>query len=141
MGEHMATKRSIWTGSVCALLLGCATFAPPSARVNCNSGQCNVDVHVENCVITAPDVHVFQATNIFWNIDQASKQAGYKYPNDSARPGIWVKQGPLPPPERQNDWTYKLHDNNQDKGAFPYGVRVVKGSAACSDLDPSIVNH
>jgi len=94
-----------------------------------------------NCVITAPDVHVFQSTNIFWNIDQASKLAGFKFPNDSARPGIWIKQGPLPPPERQNDWTYKLHDNDQDKGTFPYGVRVVNGSTTCPDLDPSIVNH
>jgi hypothetical protein len=137
----MIRHRFIGAGALCVGILGCSTLAVPATRKDCNAGQCDVDVHIENCVITAPDVHVFQSTNIFWTIDQASKHAGYRYPSDSTRPGIWIKQGPLPPPERQNDWTYKLHDNNQDKGTFPYGVRVVIGSTTCPDLDPSVVNH
>jgi hypothetical protein len=139
----MAMKRLICVGAICVGLLGCATLAPPGARKDCNSGQCDVDVHVENCVITAPDVHVFQATNIFWNIDQASTQAGYKYPEDPARPGIWIKDPPQGQfePERQNDGRYKMHDKNTVKASFRYGVRVVRGGATCPDLDPTIVNH
>jgi hypothetical protein len=138
----MTTKRLICAGAVVAGMLGCATLAPPAARKDCdNSGACHVEVHIDNCIIKAPDVHVFQATNIFWDIDQASQHHGYKYPNDPARPGVWIKQGPLGQPERQNDSTYRLHDNNTDKGTFPYGVRVVNGATTCPDLDPSIVNH
>jgi hypothetical protein len=140
----MATKRFVWVGAVFVALLGCTTLAPPAARVNCgNSGSCDVSVHVKDCVITAPDVDVFVATNIFWNIDQASLQDGYKYPPDPP-PGIWIKDGnpgQFESPQRLSDGKFKLHDKNTAPGTSRYGVRVVRGSTTCPDLDPSIVNH
>jgi len=139
----MNAHRLICAGALCLGILGCATLAPPGARKDCHSGQCDVDVHVENCVITAPDVHVFESTNIFWNIDQASMQAGYKYPPDPP-PGIWIKDGnpgQFDSPQRLNDGKFKLHDKNTAKGTSRYGVRVERGSNTCPDLDPSIVNH
>jgi hypothetical protein len=133
---------------VCATLLGCATpVAPPTARFNCNSGNCTIPVHVENCVITAPDVDVFgESRNLVWEIDQASSQAGYTFPQLVVHLGVWIKDDPkgqFELPERQTERRFKLHDKNSDagKGHFRYGVRVMKGSTACPDLDPSIVNH
>ena len=140
----MASKVPICAIAVFAGLQGFITSNALAAAVNCgNTGSCDVDVHVENCVITAPDIDVFVATNIFWNIDQASKQAGYKYPAGPARPGVFMKDAPQGQfdPERLNDWKYKVHDRNTAKGTFHYGVRVVKGSTTCPDLDPSVVNH
>ena len=98
-------------------------------------------------MITAPDVYVIgQSRNIFWEIDRASEQDGYKFPDIVSHLGIWIKDDPkgeFEDPKRQNDTTFKLHDKNSDagKGSYRYGVRVVKGSTTCPDLDPFIVNN
>ena len=144
----MATKGLLSAAAVCVALLGCATaVAPPSARVNCNSGSCTIPIHVENCVITAPDVDVFaQSVNLFWEIDQASAHAGYKFPPIAMHLGVWIKDDPkgeFEQPDRLNDRKFKLHDKNTSagKGSYRYGVRVMKDSATCPDLDPFVVNH
>jgi hypothetical protein len=143
----MATKGLLSAAAVCAALLGCATaVAPRDARVNCNSGSCTIPIHVENCVITAPDVDVFaQSVNLFWEIDQDSAHAGYKFPDIVVHLGIWIKDDPkgeFEQPDRQNDRKFKLHDKNTSagKGSYRYGVQVVKGSTTCT-LDPFVVNH
>jgi len=145
----MAPKVVI-AAAVFAGLLGCAAFVPmsppppPPARVDCgNTGACPVVVHVEGCTVTAPDIDVRVATNIFWELDQASRDNGWSFPNDPALRGIWIKDAPrglFVDPDRQSDWRYKLHDKNDVKGTYQYGVRVVKGSFTC-ESDPQIVNH
>lgn len=141
----MASKRLIFVVAVIVGLLGCVTqtaSAPPP--VNCgNSGSCKVDVHVEGCTVTAPDIDVFVATNIFWELDEATRRNGFSFPNDPVQKGIWIKdppQGQFDSPDRQSDWRFKLHNKNTVKGTFRYGVRVVKGSITC-ELDPQIQNH
>ena len=142
----MATKRLIFAVAVIAGLSGCATRIAPSGPpppVNCdNSGACKVDVQVFGCTVTAPDVNVVAATNIFWELDQAARDNGWSFPNDLLLKGIWIKdppQGQFVLPDRQSEWRFKLHDKNEVKGSFRYGVRVVKGSIDC-ESDPSIVN-
>jgi hypothetical protein len=133
---------------VFAGLLGCATPPPPPppppARADCgNSGACTIDVKVRGCTVTAPDIDVRVATNIFWELDRVSRDDGWSFPNDNVLRGIWIKdppQGQFVLPDRQTEWKFKLHDKNDVKGTFRYGVRVVKGSIMC-ELDPSIVNH
>ena len=141
----MASKVLIYAAAACVGLLGCATpILPMAARHDCdNSGSCKVDVKVEGCTVTAPDVHVFVATNIFWELDKATRDTGWSFPNDPVKRGIWIKdppQGQFDSPDRQNEWRYKLHNKNTVKGDFKYGVRVVRGSITC-ELDPIIVNH
>lgn len=143
----MAPKIVI-AAAVFAGLLGCATSPPPPppppARKDCgNSGMCTVVVHVKGCTITAPDIDVYVATNIFWELDRTTKDDGWSFTDEVVKRGIWIKdapQGQFVDPDRQNDWKYKLHDKNDVKGTFNYGVRVVKGSIFC-ELDPQIVNH
>jgi hypothetical protein len=141
----MAPKRLIFAVAVIAGLLGCATrIAPTAEPVNCgNSGECKVVVHVEGCTVSAPNVDVYTATNIFWELDRVSRGDGWSFPDDPVLKGIWIKdppQGQFVLPDRQSEWRFKLHDKNEVKGTFRYGVRVVKGSIMC-ELDPSIVNH
>ena len=146
----MAPKRLIFAVAVSAGLLGCATHVaptempPPATRVDCdNSGACTVVVQVRACTVSAPDVHVFTATNIFWELDKVSRDDGWSFPNDPVFRGIWIKdppQGQFVSPDRQAEWKFKLHDKNEVKATFSYGVRVVKGSFMC-ESDPSIVNH
>src|SRR5262249_33748898 len=121
----------------------------PLAPVTCNGGRCDVDVHVENCTVSAPNIDNTGANNIFWNLDAASRQAGYKFPDESVHLGIWIKSPPplgcisgdgvFDSPERQSDSKFKLH-NKGTPGTYCYGVTVVKGSTTCT-LDPSIANH
>jgi hypothetical protein len=118
--------------------------------VNCNGGSCNVDVHVENCTVSAPDIDNYGSNNIFWTIDAPSRAAGYKFPDPAVHLGVWLKNPPptgcLTPdgvfdsPDRQNDWKFKLH-NNGIRGTYCYGVMVVQGSNTCPPLDPQINNH
>ena len=144
----MMKKALILAAAFCTVMAGCKTaLSPPLAPVNCNSGSCTIPVHVENCVISAPDVDVFgQSRNLFWEIDRESAAAGYEFPEIAQALGIWIKDDPkgeFDQPDRQNKHKFKLHDKNSDsgKGTYRYGVRVKKGGAACPDLDPSIVNH
>ena len=141
----MVSKTFIYAAAICVGLLGCATpIASKSARIDCdNSGSCKVDVHLDGCTVTAPDVHVFVATNIFWELDKATRDDGWSFPDDPVKRGIWIKdppQGQFDSPDRQAEWKYKLHNRNTVKGSFNYGVRVVKGAFTC-ELDPAIVNH
>jgi hypothetical protein len=145
----MATKGLICAVAVCSGLLGCATpkFLPP---VNCKGGSCDVDVHVENCTVTAPKIDNYGANNIFWTLDRESREAGYKFPDEAVHLGVWLKSPPpiecipadgvFDSPQRLNDWKFKLH-NKGTPGTYCYGVTVVKGSTTCPPLDPSIVNH
>jgi hypothetical protein len=147
----MATKRLIAAGAavVFAGLLGCKALAPPpspSGRADCRGGNCKIDVHIEVCAITAPNIDVYGENNIFWELDQASKDNGYHFPELIEHHGVWIKDDPkhqFDQPERVNDWKFKLHDKNDKdgKGTFNYGVQLVKGSIVCPDLDPTIVNH
>jgi len=144
----MSTKRLICAAALFGGLLGCAT-PQPLAPVTCNGGRCDVDVHVENCVVSAPNIDNTGANNIFWNLDAASRQGGYKFPDESVHLGIWIKSPPpsgcingdgvFDSPERQNDSKFKLH-NKGTPGIYCYGVTVVKGSTTCT-LDPQIANH
>jgi hypothetical protein len=133
--------------ALCAVVTGCQTLSPPLARVNCNSGSCSIPVHVDNCVISAPDVDVYgQSRNLFWEIDRESAAAGYEFPQVAQALGVWIKDDPkgeFDQPDRQTKTKFKLHDKNSDagRGTYRYGVRVVKGATRCPDLDPSIVNH
>ncbi len=139
---------------VCAALAGCATpqFLSP---VPCSGGRCDVDVHVEiqggTCKVTAPDIDNTGANNIFWNIDASSKLLGYRFSNDPAQPGIFLKNPPpsgcqapgnvFDSPDRQNDSRFKWH-NKGTPGTYCYGVRVVRNSAPTPCiLDPQIVNN
>jgi hypothetical protein len=141
----MAPKIVI-AAAVFAGLLGCKSqLAPPVAQIDCRGGNCKADVHIEVCAITAPNIDVYGENNIFWELDQASKDNGYHFPELIEHHGIWIKgdsKGQFEP-ERVNDWKFKLHDkNNADgKGTFNYGVQLMKGSVVCPDLDPTIVNH
>lgn len=142
----MATKALIFAAALIAGLSGCAAQLTPSTPppVDCdNSGACKVVVQVDGCPVRAPDVNVFSATNIFWELDQQARDNGWSFPDTLAAPAIWIKdppQGQFDSPDRQSEWRYKLHDKNNVKGTFRYGVRVVKGSILC-ELDPTIVNH
>ena len=145
----MAMKSLICAAAVLSGLLGCAT--PRAFAVPCNGGSCNVDVHIENCVITAPDIDNTGANNIFWNIDNASKQAGYTFAAGAA--GVTLKTPPpsgcmaaggvFDSPDRQNDFKFKLH-NKGTLGTYCYAVKVVNTTTTppqtCT-LDPQIVNH
>jgi hypothetical protein len=152
--DNRAAKGLLSAAAVCAALLGCATtktFTP----VNCNGGSCDVDVHVDiqgsTCTVSAPDINNTGANNIFWNIDRASKDAGYRFPATAVHAGVWIKDPPpsgcKPPdnvfdsPDRQTDWKFKLH-NKGTRGTYCYGVQVVRNSAPtpCT-LDPQIVNN
>ena len=151
--DSTPAKVLLITVAVCATLLGCAT--PMLAAVPCTGGQCSVDVHVDvqggSCTVSAPDIDNTGANNIFWNIDAASKNLGYKFPDNPAQPGIFLKSPPptgcqaagavFDLPDRQNDWRFKWH-NKGTPGTYCYGVRVVRNSAPtpCT-LDPQIVNH
>ena len=60
-----------------------------------------------------------------------SRDDGWSFPDDPVLRGIWIKdppQGQFVLPDRQAEWKFKLHDKNDVKGTFRYGVRVVKGS-------------
>ncbi len=148
----MAARSLICGGVLIAGLMGCA--GPKAlAPVVCNGGRCDIDVHVENCVITAPDIDNTGANNIFWNIDAASRRAGYKYPAVAVHLGVWLKDPPpsgciapgnvFDSPDRQNDGKFKLH-NNGNRGTYCYGVQVVNPTTAppqtCT-LDPQIINR
>ena len=144
----MARKSLICAAVVTAVLMGCA--GPNAlAPVDCSAGSCDVDIHVDNCVVTAPDINNTGANNIFWTLDKPSRDAGYKFPDEAAHLGVWIKSPPpsgciaadgvFDEPKRQNDWKFKLHDKGTP-GIYCYGVTVVKGSSTCT-LDPSIVNR
>jgi len=144
----MAAKCLICVLLMIAGLAGCATSLAPE-RVSCNGGRCNVDIHVDNCTISAPDIDNFGANNIFWNIDAASKRAGYTFPDDAVHPGVSLKnpppsgcanpEGVFDSPEQLNKWKFKWH-NKGTRGTYCYGVRVVNGATTCT-LDPFVVNH
>ena len=142
----MTLKALIYAVALTVGLQGCAAqIASPPGRKDCdNSGSCKVDVHVFGCTVTAPDfIDVYTATNIFWELDQSSRDNGWSFPDDPVLKGIWIKdppQGQFDSPDRQSDWRYKLHDKNSVPGSFKYGVRVAKGTQIC-ELDPAIVNH
>jgi len=141
----MAPKIAIAV-AVLAGLLGCTSqLSPPAGQIDCRGGNCKADIHVDVCAITAPDIDVYGENNIFWELDKATKDAGYHFPELVEHHGILIKgdaKGQFDQPERVNDWKFKLHDKNDKdgKGTFKYAVQVVKGSVTC-DLDPSIVNH
>jgi len=149
-GENTMTMKSLICAAAVLSGLGCAT--PQALAVACNGGSCNVDVHIENCVITAPDIDNTGANNIFWNIDNASKQAGYTFAAGIA--GVTLKDPPpsgctaagavFDSPDRLNNWKFKLH-NKGNLGTYCYGVQIVDVTTtpprACPPLDPSIVNH
>ena len=147
-------KILLQVAAACAMLVGCAT-PTPLARVNCNGGSCEVDVHVDvqgsSCTVSGPDIDNYGSNNIFWNIDASSKAAGYKFPDEAVQLGIYLKS---PPPsgcqkpdgvfdsaKRENDWKFKLHDKG-NPGTYCYGVYVVRDTppSPCT-YDPSIVNH
>jgi hypothetical protein len=120
--------------------------------VPCNGGQCDVVVHVDiqgsTCTVSAPDITNSGANNIFWNIDHASQDAGYRFPDGTG--GVFFKS-PTPScmaagsvfelPVRLNDHKFKWHDKGT-QGTYCYGVTVVRNSAPtpCT-LDPQIVNQ
>jgi hypothetical protein len=144
----MARKSLICAAVVTAGLMGCA--GPKAlAPVECSGGRCDVDVQVDNCVITTSDINNTGANNIFWNI----KSSGYVFPDEAVHLGVWLKS-PLPSgcdsptgvftdPKRQNDTQFKLHDKGT-RGTYCYGVTVVNTMTTppqtCT-LDPSIVNR
>ena len=142
----MGTKELIYAAVLSVALLGCATpAAPPGTRTNCSS-DCTVRVHVANCAITDPksadviDVHG-SGRVITWQIDNDSHD--YSFPDSTSSPGVWIKdpgQGQFTP-TRLNQWMFKMKDENTVKGTFKYGIRVMKGTTACPDFDPSIVNN
>jgi hypothetical protein len=142
--------------AVCGVLLAaCATPPMSIARVNCNGGSCDADVHVDvrlgTCTVSAPDIDNYGSNNIFWTIDASSKALGYKFPDEAVQLGIYLKSPPpsgcQPPsgvfdsPQRLNDWKFKLHDRG-NLGTYCYGVYVVRDTppSPCT-YDPSIVNH
>ena len=109
-------------------------------------------MHIENCVITAPDIDNTGANNIFWNIDNASKHAGYTFAagtagvtlKNAAPSGCVAPGGVFDSPDRQNNWKFKWH-NKGNPGTYCYGVQIVNTTTTppqtCTPLDPSIVNH
>jgi len=150
----MATKGLIGAAAaaVFAGLLGCNPNAfpppPPGSRADCKGGgNCTVVIHLDVCTYTVvPKIlDVYGENNIFWELDKATQDAGYHFPELIEHHGILIKKDPthqFGQPERQNDWKFKLHDKNNDegKGSFDYAIQVIKGSIPC-DLDPTIVNH
>ena len=141
--------------AVCAMLVGCAAQPISIERVNCNVGSCDADVHVEvkfgTCTVSAPDIDNYGSNNIFWNIDQASKDLGYRYPDEAVQLGIYLKSpapigcqnpsGVFDSPQRQTDWKFKLHDKG-NRGTYCYGVYVVRDTPPSPCVyDPQIVNH
>jgi hypothetical protein len=107
-----------------------------------------VDVSGSTCTVSAPDINNTGANNIFWNIDRASQDAGYKFPDGTG--GVFFKSptssckaagSVFVSPERVNDQKFKWH-NNGTAGTYCYGVTVVRNSAPtpCT-LDPQIVNQ
>lgn len=147
-------KILLQVAAACAMLVGCAT-PTPLARVNCNGGSCEVDVHVDvqgsSCTVSGPDIDNYGSNNIFWNIDAASKGLGYRYPDDSVHLGISLKNPPpsgcmapgsvFDSPQRQNNWKFKWH-NKGTAGTYCYGIYVVRDTppSPCT-YDPQIVNN
>ena len=145
----MATKSLICGAVLIAGLIGCA--GPRAlAPVVCNSGRCDVDVQVTDCVITTSDIDNTGANNIFWNISSP----GYAFPDETVHLGVWLKNPPpsgcdspvdvFKDPKRQSNTQFKLHDKGT-RGTYCYGVTVVKTTTTpptmCPSLDPSIVNR
>jgi hypothetical protein len=141
----MAPKTVI-AAAVFSGLLGCKSqMVGPASQMDCRGGNCKVDVHIEVCAITAPNIDVYGENNIFWELDKASRDNGYHFPEMIVHHGVWIKDDPkgqFDQPDLLNDWRFKLHDKNDKdgKGTFNYGIQIVKGSITC-DLDPQIVNH
>lgn len=145
----MAWKTSLCAVTIIGGLMGCAGPKPFLPPVDCSGGSCDVDVHVDNCVVTAPDINNTGANNIFWTLDKFSRDGGYKFPDEAVHLGVWLKSPPpsgciaadgvFDDPKRQNDWKFKLH-NKGTPGIYCYGITVVKGTTTCT-LDPSIVNR
>jgi len=109
----------------------------------------HVEIHGSTCTVSAPNIENTGANNIFWNIDRASQDAGYKFP-DGTR-GVSFKSPPpsgciaagsvFDSPDRQNDQKFKWH-NNGTRGTYCYGVQVVRSAAPTTcTLDPQIVNQ
>ena len=138
--------------AVCALMVGCATQKFELERVKCNTGNCDASVHVNpiTCEVSGSEIDNWGSNNITWTIDQQSQAAGFKFPNASARWGIFLKPaspfgchdaGGVFDSPNQNDKMFKLH-NNGKPGTYCYGIYVVRDSPPSScTYDPSIVNH
>ena len=148
-------KVLVSVAAVCAMLVGCAVQPISIARVTCNGGSCDADVHVDvrfgSCTVSAPDIDNYGSNNIIWTIDASSKALGYKYPDEAVQLGIYLKSPPpsgcLDPtgvfdsPARINDWKFKLHDKG-NVGTYCYGVYVVRDTPPSPCIyDPQVVNH
>jgi hypothetical protein len=140
--------------AVCAMLLGGCATPEPIAPLRCTGGQCDADVHVDvrlgTCAVSAPNIDNMGSNNISWNIDQASKDLGYRFPDEAVQLGIYLKS---PPPSgckapegvfdspHQSKWKFTLH-NKGTAGTYCYGVYVVRDTppSPCT-YDPQIVNN
>jgi hypothetical protein len=141
----MTTKALLCAAVSCSALVGCATLTtPPGTRAVCNSATCMVTVKVADCVIKVePETLEVKGPNreLHWDIDREAAQAGYTF----ADVGVWIKdydaKREFTDPRRLTPTKFKWHDKNSFPGIYKYGVRVMKGSATCPDLDPFIVNN
>jgi hypothetical protein len=129
--------------SGCSLLRGFPGPGVPPTILECKlHGTCQIDLDVDNCVITPQydEIHVkpgnFKA-KIHWKL----KSPHYSFRRD----GVFIKQ-----PTDQftsiptgNKSVFTLEDAKTQGGRFPYGIRIHddRNNVDCKDFDPVIVNE
>jgi len=134
--------------ALCVLLSACGTLPSlPVTNVYCSvSGPCRVPVSVANCAVSAPNIGVSGAVNVYWEIDERSR--AFQFPEDSLKsPGIWIEDDDANNPQfidaaRINSYQYQQRDRYINRKSYKYGIRVVRADgSACPIVKATIFNR